>query len=172
MTLKYALLTKLKTRDAVEATAEFTLKHNLDLKDVLIKLTRSDLWELSVSDEQIIDYLATETRVFVNPNKHTYTAKPLEKIGAAEIDRGIHRIPVSVRSLDDRKGETAFKTLTSLYNLSSKVSDVKSGVLWELDIKANSRSKAMAVAKQIVQTQRRDQGLLANLHYEIAHIYK
>ncbi|MCD4653847.1 hypothetical protein K8T06_07910 [bacterium] len=187
MSWRYVLTTKLKTRDPVEATAEHTIRYDLALGETLNKLTRYDFWEITLADdlglsetekghvesvEGILRQLAEDTRVFVNPNKHEYSIISSENIRAESLSAGIHRIPVSVRSLDDRRGISALKTLTSLYGFGSKVVKVESGVLWMLDILADSIEIAREKAVEIVETRHRCQGLLANLHYETSQIYK
>lgn len=176
---KYVLTTTLKTRDAVEATANHTLKNDLGYQDILARISRQDYWEIALSqrsdpstEQALMVKLAEETRVFVNPNKHIYEILPLDAIAARKVEPGIYRIPVAVRSIDDRKGTSALKTLVSLYGYGEQIKAIGNGVLWTLDIQAESMTKAMEIAERIVVTNHRRSGLLANPHYETVQLYK
>lgn len=175
MTRRLVLTTALKTRDAVAATADYTLRHDMGYEGVLWNVQREDYWCVELDDtgtpgnfESIMKDLAEKTRVFVNPNKHRYFIKPEGSI-RTEPDpekAGRYLVPVLVRSVEDRAGENALKTLHALYQVGKTVLTIESGVLWTLDIRAGSAEEARGIADKIAVTHTRLEGLLANPHYE------
>lgn len=175
MTRRLVLTTVLKTRDAVAATADYTLRHDMGYEGVLCNVQREDFWCVALDDtgstaniESMMKDLAEKTRVFVNPNKHRYSIKSEGSI-RTEADpekTGRYRVPVLVRSIEDRAGENALKTLHALYQVGKTVRAIESGVLWTLDIQAGSEEEARGIAEKIAVTRTRLEGLLANPHYE------
>ncbi|HPQ42174.1 MAG TPA: hypothetical protein PLV45_17520 [bacterium] len=176
MSREYVLITALKTRDAVAATAEYTLKHEMDYGHVLKGLTRKDIWNVILAGDSdddpmaVMEHLARSTRVFVNPNKHLWEIRRPGELESVQEDEDLYRVNAIVRSREDRHGDAALKTLVDLYDMGGRVMSVYSGVLWTLDIAAVSLFDARDWARRMVETRHRQEGLLANPHYETVDI--
>jgi len=182
MSRDYVLITALKTRDAVAATAEHTLRHEMGYGDVLVALARMDYWRVTLTEAPVIEtgtapdpadfmaHLARSTRVFVNPNKHTWSIHGPGALASECLEPGRYRVRAVVRSRDDRHGEAAWHTLATLYKMKDRVSAVQSGVLWSLDITADTLEDARNRARDMLETRHRREGLLANPHYEAIEI--
>ncbi|MBN1879627.1 hypothetical protein JW823_05910 [bacterium] len=175
MKSRYILTTLLKTRDAIAATASYTLRHDMGYESVLLDAKREDYWSIELDyavspgdSVTIMTELAEKTKVFVNPNKHRYAIQPEGTIHSAPCpdNPGSFSIPVVISSFDDRAGTTAMQTLNDLYSVGKNVRSVQSGVLWTLVLKAESLDAARRIAEDIAVTRSRTEGLLANPHYE------
>jgi len=181
----YVLTTTLKTRDAVEATANHTLRMDLAYDDVLAGIYRKDYWEIHLADNvgsdmessredaemALLIRMADDTRVFVNPNKHVYKVVPLDVIKSEKVSDHVYRIPVSIRNIDGKKGKQAYGTLASMYGMGDSIRMIHGGVIWVLEIRAENIDSAKEIAMKIVTTTHRRSGLLANPHYEIVHLH-
>lgn len=176
MSRVYILTTELKTRDAVAATAAYTLMHEMDYGRFLKAVGRKDYWRITLADDDdtdpmgFMEFLARSTRVFVNPNKHRWDVRTPGDLASDGAGENLYRVNAVVRSRDDRHGDAALGTLINLYETGSRVVSVESGVLWELTLAAESLHDARDRALRIVETRHRREGLLANLHYETVEI--
>jgi phosphoribosylformylglycinamidine (FGAM) synthase PurS component len=165
------ILVQLKTKDAVAETAFQCLTGDMVYKDTLIKMKRSDFWAIELhphaqSDlDTLAKHLATETKLFVNPNKHTFT---LHHSGDIHLDTrpctpDCYPVNLLVRDRVDTRGTAALNHLHTLYGLNNQIKMVHSGNLWMLDIRAKDSDAATAVANDLACTKNRQNGLLANL---------
>ncbi|MBN1295160.1 hypothetical protein JXA80_00170 [bacterium] len=176
MSRTHILTTTLKTRDAVAATAEYTLVHELACSD-LRRIERKDCWQVELADipgetaGETMNRLARDTRVFVNPNKHVYEILTPDSLETHRIGPGLFRVPVIVGNREDRKGETACRTLAGLYGMGRHVVHVASGVLWLLDLAADDIVVARERARMITETRSRREGLLANPHSDTITVF-
>ncbi|MDI6704351.1 MAG: hypothetical protein QME40_06760 [bacterium] len=169
------LFVRLKTTDLVALTAKNTLQRDMGYRDVLKDLKREDYWLISVECEmkEEVKELATEfankTKIFVNPNKHTYTIRIREngseiKEEKGDADKGLYDIKVLVSYDEDSKACLIKDTLCKTLGYGDKVKDVKSGIIWRLLIDAEDEKRAKEVASDIVVTKEVKSGLLINPH--------
>ncbi|MBN1354642.1 hypothetical protein JXA40_00050 [bacterium] len=162
------IIVKLKTKDPVSESAFQCLTGEMDYQASLQSLTRYDYWDIQVSPGidrlELGRYLATETKLFVNPNKHTFEYHLAESVPAAmeRAASGEHIHRLLVRDNEDSKGTEVLHHLHRLYNLPDKIMAVRSGVLWILRIKAADPDDAQSIAREIAMTRNRKSGLLAN----------
>ncbi|HAV42417.1 TPA: hypothetical protein DCX15_00160 [bacterium] len=162
------LFVRLKGRDLVALTAKSTLQRDLGYKGILEALEREEYWSIGVlvEDEEegrcLTEQLATRTKLFVNPNKHTY------RIGSGKWEiggkgEGLYEVWVLVDYLEDKEGELVGGTLRSTYGLESII-EVRRSTLWRMTIQAESRGGAEALAKEMALVRSVNKGLLANPH--------
>lgn len=169
------LFVRLKTTDLAALTAKNTLQRDMGYSKVLRDLKREDYWLISVEcktkeeAKELADELANKTKIFVNPNKHTYTirirendAKIREK--KRDIDKGLYDIGVLVSYNEDSKACLTKDTLCKTLGYGDRVSDVKTGIIWRLVIDAEDEKKAKEMASEIVVTKELKKGLLINPH--------
>lgn len=168
------LTTALKTRDAVAETALHSLTHDMGYGNILTDLKREDYWKIELEtnlggrdSKNILIELAEKTRVFVNINKHIYTILDEDSLKTTkEQSDGKYTVFALVTYRDNRVAERALKTLRALYNVGKHVRYLESGVLWIMALKADSINNAQNIAKEIAVTESREQGLLANPHFQ------
>jgi hypothetical protein len=173
MNAKYVLTTVLKTRDAVAATAGYTLVHDLGYEGVLKGIIREDYWlvHLDLPENMDIDSLMVElaenTRIFVNPNKHHYSIHPDGSLQSTKNkDTQSFLVRLLVTNIDNRTGQHALATLKALYKTGEHVLAIHNGILWTLDIIADTLNDARKIAESMAITCSRTEGLLANPHCE------
>lgn len=175
MRVDVELRVRLKIPDVTALTAKSALQRRLGHAEALADLERADYWRLSLEaqDEEAAlalgAELAEKTNLFVNPNKHTYSVSPAgcAKAGAREAgSTPPFSINVLVTSPEDALGQSARAALQGRLGYAGRVLDVASGVLWTLTINANDEAEAERLARQMTVTERIDQGLLVNPHYQ------
>lgn len=163
------LLVRLKGTDLVASTAKNTLQHDLGYGDILEGLSREDHWliKLRAEDEDkaqgLAEELATKTRLFVNPNKHTYKIGRRDEGEGREPKKGVYEVWVLVNYFEDREGDLARQTLGSTYGYENII-EIKRGTLWKMYIRAKSEEEARTLAEEMVLTRSVSQGLLVNPH--------
>ena len=168
------LLVRLKTADTVALTAKNTLRRDLGYESALLDVRREERWVIQVQTEdmQTAEKLGREfsaTRIFVNPNKQTYTLRVAEsgqaKPSPQKQDEGEpYEVGVIVGYYRDGKAVSARDALRHTYGYGDRIVDVERGVLWKLLLSAQSLDSARKMAEGIALTSGMDRGLLANPH--------
>lgn len=158
------LFVALKGPDLVTLTAKNTLWHELGYKNTLIDLKREDRWAiriLATNPEEIARELVERTKVFVNPNRHTF------RIGRErERRRGVYKVGVLISEVEDLEGRRALGTLWDTYGYKGKVMGVEYGVLWSMEIRASDKAEAERLAKEMTLTRSTKKGLLLNPYFQ------
>ncbi len=175
-TYRVELLVSLKTADTTALTAKNTLQHDLGYESVLLDLKREECWLIEVdaestdAAEKLGREFATVVKIFVNPNKHTYTLRVVEE-GVTEHseteeahEKPPYEIGIFVGYREDEKALIALRTLQDTYGYGEKVKGVLRSTLWKLDINARSKDSARKIAEEITRTSGMSCGLLANPH--------
>jgi hypothetical protein len=172
MTSTILITTKLKTNDAVAATAFQCLTSDMQSHQFLKKLSRWECWFVTFqgiensSLDRFVQTLIQDTRVFVNPNKHSYhvyfNIEELLKNNRSKNGNYIFRCFIS--DIDDTVGENSRNTLHNLYDLSEQILKIEFGILWEIETEAANFEEALCAAKSICITESQEKGLLANPH--------
>ena len=187
------LLVSLKTADTTALTAKNTIQHDLGYESVLLDLKREECWLIDVdaesadAAEKLGREFATVVKIFVNPNKHTYSLKVVEA-GVSDSSaslRGAERgsnlnltyspfnkggesppyeIGVLVGYREDEKALIALRTLRDTYGYGERVKGILRSTLWKLVINAKSKDSARKIAEEITRTSGMSRGLLANPH--------
>lgn len=165
------LVVGLKIPDVTALTAGNAIRRRLGYEDVLSSLERADYYriEIDVDDrekaEAIAREIAEDTNLFVNPNKHTYHIQFPEDRGAnANVD-GEWLVNVLVTSPDDSSGDGIASALNGRLGY-TQVSDVETGVLWTMRIRAAGEDEAREIAESITVTRSQSQGILMNPHFQ------
>ena len=171
MTHTAIILVKPKTNDAAASTAMTCLVNDLNRKD-LIGLKRCDYWEIQLCDnldqppDSIGAELAEHTKIFVNPNKHTYKIETNRRqlMKPQKLESGLFLVHVLIKEHEDTTGKNALKTLHGLYGFTQSVESISYGILWSITLKADDIQFALQQADLIAATRSHHQGLLANPH--------
>lgn len=170
------LLVTLKIPDVTALTAANSLRRRLGYAQRLVALQRADYYCLEVEAESdkaalaLVTQLAQRTNYFVNPNKHTFMARVLEPRVNPPKRKGGYEVEVVVTDAEgDRSGDLE-QALAGEPLAEGKVRAVHTGVLWVLTLKADTAQDALELAREITVTRARDQGLLANPHFQAVRI--
>jgi phosphoribosylformylglycinamidine (FGAM) synthase PurS component len=174
--LEVELLVSLKIPDVTALTAAGSLRRRLGFAQRLADLRRADYYRLEVDAETeksalaLITQLAQRTNHFVNPNKHMFTTR----IAAPRLNppkkKGGYEVEVVVTDAEgDRAGDLE-QALASDPLAEGKIKAVHAGVLWTLTLKTDTAAEAIEAARDITVTRARDQGLLANPHFQAVRI--
>ncbi len=169
------LRVKLKTADTVALTAKNTLQRDLGYESVLMDLQREERWVIQAEAENVQaaeefgKELATVTKIFVNPNKHTYALRVSESESAKPSpqergERESYELRVIISYRQDEQAVSARDTLRNTYGFGDKIKDVGRSMLWELVLNAENPDSARKIAEEITLTSGMDRGLLANPH--------
>lgn len=162
-TIEVELFVKLKTPDLVALTAKHTLIKEMGYEDILENLTRQDYYRFNMNlgrerAEEMVKEIALNSKIFVNPNKHTY------KIGKWEMGNGkCEEIRVLTFYRQDSQASLMKEILQNTYGY-KEVLDLQRGNLWNLTIREKDRERASQIAKEIVLTTSSKKGLLINPH--------
>ncbi len=172
------LLVALKTKDTVALTAKDTLQRDMGYGDRLESMSREDYWAVTVGERsedeavRLADELATQTKIFVNPNKHAYRTAVRGKTDPAAAGfpapgggaRDAYQVRVLVEYREDEKALLVRETLRSTLGYGRMVEEVARGTLWTLSIRAGDEAAARDMAEEISVTRGIRQGLLVNPH--------
>ncbi|MBU0567788.1 phosphoribosylformylglycinamidine synthase subunit PurS [bacterium] len=168
-TAEVELFVKLKTPDLVALTARHTLIKEMGYEDILEDLTRQDYYRFKINleekrAEEIVKEIALNSKIFVNPNKHTYRIgkwddpqKRVPRSGKWE------EIKVLTFYLEDGQASLMKETLWNTYGY-KEVSDLQRGTLWSFALREKDREKAKKIVREIVLTTSSKKGLLINPH--------
>ncbi len=165
------LLVKLKIPDVTALTAFGALRRRMGYADILTGLSRADYYrlELEAPDEAAARPLAAElaekTNLFVNPNKHIYELRTGPE-AALPVKEGRHGVQVLVTDPTDGSAQGALAALRRRLGYADQVSGLLKGVLWTLEIVADTPQKARGIAEDIAVTRARHRGLLVNPHFQ------
>lgn len=165
------LVVSLKIPDVTALTAGNAIRRRLGYDDVLSALDRADYYciDLDVDGreaaEELAREMAEETNLFVNPNKHVYELRFPEDHEETVKGNGEWLVNVLVTSPDDTTGEGIASALHDRLGY-DQVTNVETGVLWTMRIKAESEDEAREVAESITVTRSQSQGILMNPHFQ------
>ena len=169
-----ALLVRLKIPDVTALTARNALKRRMGYDRALSDLRREDYYEFEIDAEtpdaarELVGRLAEETNFFVNPNKHAFSL--LSPGDAPPTGDGTHVLRYLVTDVGDKWGEGMAATLRARGGEAERVEGLSRGVLWTMELDADSPDDARRVAEEIAITRRIDEGLLLNPHYQEGRI--
>ncbi|MEA3400543.1 MAG: hypothetical protein U9R79_04790 [Armatimonadota bacterium] len=162
----------LKIPDLTALTAANAIRRRLGYADALQALHRSDYYrlDLDVGDrdaaEALARELAEETNLFVNPNKHTYQVRFPEDHAADARQDGEYTVNVLVSNPDDSAGEGILSALRGRLGYGDRVRGVDTGVLWTMQLAADSPGQAREIAEDIAVTRSQSEGILINPHFQ------
>jgi phosphoribosylformylglycinamidine (FGAM) synthase PurS component len=163
-----ALLVRLKIPDVTALTARNALQRRMGYHDVLRDLRREDYYEFEVDTDSLeaardlITKLAEQTNFFVNPNKHAFSVVAADE--GPSRGNGLQTVRLLVTDRDDDWGSGMVATLQA--RGATEVVGAARGVLWTMQLAADSPEAARRVAEEIGITRRIDQGLLLNPHFQ------
>ena len=172
MAYRIELFVKLKTNDTVALTARNTLEKDMGYEKIVRDLQREEYWLIHAAcgDQREARWLAKElaekTKIFVNPNKHTYHAR-VDGEGEVSEDppgRGLQKVKVLTQYREDQKARLTLDTLQRTLGYGDKILGVERGTLWTLVLRAEGLQEARRVAEEVALTRGIDSGLLANPH--------
>lgn len=173
------LFVTLKITDNTARTALYTVKNRLGFFSVK-DLRRSDFWEFSFPEltmEQALqaaERLVQKTALFVNPNKHKWR---LETADGSIKEQTTATIPASVSAavlvcdLIDGKAESALDASRALSPEGEQPASLIRGVWWDLVFADLPLEEIRQAAEKIALTKSREEGILANPHYQTYQIF-
>ena len=170
------LLVTLKIPDVTALTAGNSLRRRLGYAQRLVSLKRADYYRLELDLEaakpalELVSQLAERTNHFVNPNKHTFTVRAVEPRLNPPRKKGGFEVEVLVTDVEGDRSADLEQALVNDRLAEGKVKAVHVGVLWTLTLKTDSAAEALETAREIAVTRARDQGLLANPHFQAVSI--
>jgi len=170
------LLVSLKIPDVTALTAANTLRRRMGLAERLDRLQRADYYRLKVDAESeekcqdLVTELAERTNHFVNPNKHRFAVRTAQPRLNPPSQDGSWEIEVLITDAEGDRNEDLEQALGNDPTAAGKVKAVHTGVLWIMVLKAESGQDALELAREITITRARDQGLLANPHFQSVQI--
>ena len=165
------LLVKLKIPDVTALTASGALRRRMGYADILRSVVRADYYrlELDAPDGDAALALAREvaekTNLFVNPNKHVYELH-LGRHTAPASRPGAHTVQVLITDPNDGSAQGAQAALQGRLGYGTAVAGLLKGILWTLEITAETPEEARRIAEDIAVTRARQRGLLANPHFQ------
>ncbi len=175
------LITGSRGNDPVADTARHCLCHEMKIGQRLQRIERWEYWRFIVSglETQELRILITDilerTRIFVNPYKHRYrtffNSNWLHDI--EQPDECSFRIKVLVKECLDLRGPAALSLLKEIYpgmNTES-IKSIQTGILWILDIVAESAALARFLAEELTILRNQHEGLLMNPHSQTSIIF-
>jgi phosphoribosylformylglycinamidine (FGAM) synthase PurS component len=166
------LTVELKIPDLTALTAGSALRRRMAYGDALVELRRADYYRLSLNAEteteavKLVEKLAEDTNLFVNPNKHRYEVHAGVHNSTVEDAEGTYAVSVLITDTNGGGGAGILEALQGRLGYGDKVAEVLAGNLWVLVVKAESREQAEAIAEAATVTRSREAGLLLNPHYQ------
>jgi len=166
------LLVTLKIPDVTALTAANTIRRRLGYADTLADFRRADYYCLDIDAEGVsaalamVREMAERTNLFVNPNKHAFTVRPIEERGGPVEGEGTHTVNVLVTDPADSSPAGILGALQGMDAYGQVVQGVRRGVLWTMKLVADSEQQAMEMAEDITVTRSQSQGLLMNPHFQ------
>jgi hypothetical protein len=162
----------LKIPDAIANTAISTLRRRMGFS-YISSLKRTEWWKVEFNEDcedakSLLKELVEHTSIFMNPNKHAYRIYPGDVPPACGSETSCH---VLVRDSDDMDANAALELLSRHPLCAVKLSGLHRGALWTVAVKDGSEKTGREVAQSIALSTSRDQGLLANPHYQTATIF-
>lgn len=172
MTRRVELTVSLKVPDNEARSALEALTVKMGLAGEVADLTREELWVFEFDEtvdepRGVVEQLARETNVFVNPNKHRYAIAAGSDRVAAVLDSD--EVAILVR---DRDGSRHASILPVLRRLGiSGVRDAAKWTRWRVRMSAPPEAGdpgLLSLLRRIAVTTGRHDGLLANPHSQVA----
>ncbi len=170
------LLVTLKIPDVTALTAANSIRRRLGYSERLTSLQRADYYRLELEAESeaaaldLVRELAQRTNHFVNPNKHAFTLRPFDQRVSPPSRDGDYEVEVLTTDAESDRSADLEAALAGDRLAQGRVQAVHTGVLWNLRLRADSPQEAVAMARDIAVTRARDQGLLANPHFQAVQI--
>ena len=170
------LLVTLKIPDVTALTAANTLRRRLGFAERLVGLGRADYYRLEVDAESepaaadLVTELAQRTNHFVNPNKHAFRVRPFSPRVNPPATEGVFEVEALVTDAEGDRSADLEQALAAEPLAGGQVKAIHTGVLWILGLKADSAAEALAAARDLAITRARDQGLLANPHFQAVQV--
>lgn len=157
----------LKVNDPTALTAHETLQRAMGYGRTVAGVGRSEVWSFrwpdAVEAAPILERLARETNLLLNPNKHRMEIA----VGAGALSpRGNAWVLVWTAG----EGRDLEETLRRHRLLSGAMPVVRKGTLWELDLAGAPAARAR-LAEEIAVARERGRGLLANPHVADVRIF-
>ncbi len=171
------IIVNLKSRDAIAETAFHCLKEDMGYAN-LHSISRAELWQVRVDlsgFESVLEYgkkLAESTKIFLNPNKHTYRLIPhVEQIESIEqLPDDNFKVTITTRQIENEKSSHALQLIRSLYDFGGSVRSIEFRTIWILTVSAKSMQSALRIVGEMAVTTDHKHGLLANPHAQIIRI--
>lgn len=178
---------RLRVPDVVAITARRTLWRRMGYERTLLDLAREEYWSIWVEAErlekaqEIGEYLAEKSNIFVNPNKHRYRMKvswqewdpsipisqldfPLIGEGIPEKRESVYPIAILTGYWEDGTAEIVTNTLKKRLGYGDRIKGLLRAFLWMAWIKASSPEEAIGTAEKIALLRDSKEGLLCNPH--------
>ncbi len=157
----------LKVNDPTALTTHETLQRALGYGRTVAGVGRSEVWGFrwgeSVEAAPILERLARETNLLLNPNKHRMEIA----VGTGVLSP---RGNVWVLVWTAGEGRDLEETLRRHGLVSGSMPAVRKGTLWELDLAGVGAERAR-LAEEIAVARERGRGLLANPHVADVRIF-
>lgn len=173
---KVELLVTLKIPDVTALTAANSIRRRLGYAERLLALKRADYYRLELETEteqaavDLVTDLAQRTNHFVNPNKHAFTVRTAQQRLTPPSTDGAFEVEVLITDAEGDRAPDLEQALANDRIAQGRVKAVHVGVLWSLTLRADSPQEALELARDIAITRARDQGLLANPHFQSVQI--
>ncbi len=157
----------LKVNDPTALTAHETLQRALGYGRVVAGVGRSEVWGFrwtgAADPAPVLERLARETNLLLNPNKHRMEIAVAD---GALAPRG------NVWALVWTQGEGSDleETLRRHRLLAGELPQVRRGTLWELDLACPPEDR-VRLAEEIAVARERSRGLLANPHVSGTRVF-
>jgi phosphoribosylformylglycinamidine (FGAM) synthase PurS component len=170
------LLVTLKIPDVTALTAANSLRRRLGYAERLVSLQRADYYRLELEAESeaaaldLVRDLALRTNHFVNPNKHSFAVRPYDQRVSPPSRDGLFEVEVLTTDAEGDRSADLETALAGDRAAQGHVKAVHTGVLWTLRLRADTPQEAVELARDIAVTRSRDQGLLANPHFQAVQI--
>lgn len=169
----------LKIPDNIERTAVYACRNRLGF-DFLESLRRTEFWEIDFPGLapqqawQTAERLVEKTSLFANPNKHRWRIEAAEQA----VGRNGQLFPPSsvsafilVCDREDGKAESALDAIRQNLSGDERPSALTRGVLWEVTFAGLEPGAVHEAAERLAVTVNRNQGLLANPHYQTYRLF-
>ncbi|MCD6219493.1 hypothetical protein J7K43_03810 [Candidatus Calescamantes bacterium] len=164
--------TRLKTYDLISGTAFVTLKEDMGWGGILESLSREEMWKIKVNTtreeaKRLGEEFTRKVKIFINPNKHLWDLRILEKEEKLCIEgegKGIYSAEVLTWWLEDAKERAAFDSLKNTWGYAEVIEGVKRGDIWKLRLKADSLAQAKKYIEEIIVSKSQGKGLIINPH--------
>ncbi|MFO7946648.1 MAG: phosphoribosylformylglycinamidine synthase subunit PurS [Armatimonadota bacterium] len=166
------LYVELKIPDVTALSAAGTLRRRLGYDDVLRELKRGDFYRISLdvdSEDEAVDMvqdMAENTNIFVNPNKHSFSVFAGHHNSVAIDDSTDTAVNVLVIDPASGSGEAILNALQGRLGYGDVVKQVVTGTLWTLVLDVEDAADAKEITEEIAVTRSRQNGLLMNPHYQ------
>jgi phosphoribosylformylglycinamidine synthase len=167
------LTVALRGADPTALTATYAVRHRLGLGSEIAALERLQLWRFDVAAPSVAEALdrargwVTQSQLFVNPNQHVYR---LEGAGEATRPAVVDGVWIAVGDRPDQEGVAATRLVRERLGGTALV-EARRAVVWQLRFAPGvDTARRRACAAEVAVARTRQRGLLANPHYQAAHV--